>query len=388
MQQTKLLTIKEASRWASDFLKRDVSESNISYLVQYGKVRKRNGGSSVFVDLSDLKNYYDSYQDQRAIKHEQDNHQLKIDGLFPNTLAQCKKDFLNKLVSPSGKTKYKRYMGAPIRYAGGKSLAVGLVVERIPDETKRVISPFLGGGSVEVAIAKELNLPVIGYDIFDILVNYWQVQLNNPEELYKKLSGFKPNKENFKKIKETLKKHWKGEKKLNNLDLAAHYYFNHNTSYGPGFLSWPSSVYMDGRKYKSMLEKVKNLKIENLKVYCDTFENVIPQYKNDFLYCDPPYFLDGDSKMFKGIYPQRNFPVHHNNFNHEKLRDLLLNHKGEFILSYNDCSTIREWYKEFKFIDVSWQYTMGQGETRIGLNRINGNRNHIKQSHEILIVKR
>ena len=66
-QTSNLLTIKEASRWASDFLKRDVSESNISYLVQYGKVRKHNGGNSVFVDVSDLKNYYDSYRGQREI---------------------------------------------------------------------------------------------------------------------------------------------------------------------------------------------------------------------------------------------------------------------------------------------------------------------------------
>ena len=62
-----LLTIKEASLWASGFLKRDVSESNISYLVQYGKVKKHNGGSSIFVDVSDLKNYYDSYRGQREI---------------------------------------------------------------------------------------------------------------------------------------------------------------------------------------------------------------------------------------------------------------------------------------------------------------------------------
>jgi hypothetical protein len=67
MQQTKLLTIKEASQWASDFLKRDVSESNISYLVQYGKVRKHNGGNSIFVAVDDLKNYYDSYRGQREI---------------------------------------------------------------------------------------------------------------------------------------------------------------------------------------------------------------------------------------------------------------------------------------------------------------------------------
>lgn len=68
MQQTKqFLTIKEASHWASNFLKRDIGESNISYLVQYGKVKKHNGGNSVFVDVNDLKNYYDSYRGQREI---------------------------------------------------------------------------------------------------------------------------------------------------------------------------------------------------------------------------------------------------------------------------------------------------------------------------------
>lgn len=68
MQQTRnLLTIKEASRWASDFLKRDISESNISYLVQYGKVRKHNRDSSVLIDINDLKKYYESYRGWREI---------------------------------------------------------------------------------------------------------------------------------------------------------------------------------------------------------------------------------------------------------------------------------------------------------------------------------
>lgn len=297
--------------------------------------------------------------------------------------------FLDSLRSPSDKHKYKRYVGTPLRYAGGKTLAVGFIVELLPNNLERIISPFFGGGSFEIACAKELGLEVIGFDIFDLLVNYWQHQFSQPEEMYKYLKKYKPTKDGFLEVKEILKGHWKGIKPIKNkLELAALYYYNHNTSYGPGFLSWPSSVYMDEKKYFSMIEKSKKLKLKNISVECDTFHNVLQNFSDDFLYCDPPYFLNGDSKMFRGVYPQRNFPIHHNNFDHEKLRDLLLKHKGGFILSYNDCSTIRNWYKDFKIIDVSWQYTMGQGETRIGLNRINGNRNHIKQSHEILIVKR
>lgn len=308
--------------------------------------------------------------------------------LYKPDLSERKRRLLKNLESPSGKTKYKRYLGSPIRYAGGKSLAVGLVVELIPNSTKRVISPFLGGGSVETACARELKLPVIGYDIFDILVNYWDVQLKNPIALYNRLLHFQPTNKGYKEVKDRLKMHWKNEEKLNRLDLAAHYYFNHNTSYGPHFLGWPSSVYLQSKRYETMLEKVRNFRAEGMEVKCASFEDIMPDHKRDFLYCDPPYFLGGDSKTFVGMYPHRNFPIHHNGFKHEKLRDLLMDHKGGFVLSYNDCSIIREWYKGFNMIAPSWQYTFSQGDTRIGENRLKDNNgSHVKKSHELLIWK-
>ena len=91
-----------------------------------------------------------------------------------------------------------------------------------------------------------------------------------------------------------------------------------------------------------------------------------------------------DNKMFKGVYPNNNFPVHHTHFDHEKLRDLLHSHDGKFILSYNDCDWIRENYKDFTFKTPKWAYSYGQGETRIGKNKQN---NDPKKSHEILIIK-
>ena len=94
---------------------------------------------------------------------------------------------------------YKRYIGSPLRYAGGKSLAVGLITEFLPKDVKRVVSPFIGGGSVEIAMAKELGLEVIGYDVFDLLVNYWQQQTINGEELYKRLSTMPPTKEEYER---------------------------------------------------------------------------------------------------------------------------------------------------------------------------------------------
>jgi hypothetical protein len=49
-----LLTIKQASIWASKYTRRNVTESNISYLIQYGKVRKITDNGSLYVAKEDL----------------------------------------------------------------------------------------------------------------------------------------------------------------------------------------------------------------------------------------------------------------------------------------------------------------------------------------------
>ena len=58
-----------------------------------------------------------------------------------------------------------------------------------------LISPFIGGGSLESRWASEWGIPVYGYDIFDALVNFWNVLLSSPNELADKLQKLSPTKE-------------------------------------------------------------------------------------------------------------------------------------------------------------------------------------------------
>ena len=316
-----------------------------------------------------------------------------------DTFADKKAFFLDSLRGKS--LAYKRYTKSPLRYGGGKSLAVGLIIEHFPNDIQRLISPFMGGGSVEIASAIELDLEVKAFDIFDILVNFWQVLIADSQRLYNELLKLEPTKETYADIKDELRYFWNDRHKnaqniaqimLDSLTLARDYYFNFNLSYGPGFLGWMSGIYEDKIRYLNTLQKLKDLgqdsRLQNLSMECQSFEKVFEAYPNDFFYCDPPYFLEGDSQMFKGIYPMRNFPIHHNGFKHELLAQCLKNHKGKFILSYNDCAFVREAYKDFRILEPKWQYTMGQGETRIGKNRVErGDTDNIKQSHELLIIK-
>ena len=279
----------------------------------------------------------------------------------------------------------------PLRYAGGKSRAIKIITPLIPKDTKRIISPFAGGCSLEIYWAN--NLPVdevIAYDVFDILVNFWNVILTNPKGLADALEVHKTQKDYYYEQKQVLKDHFTGTKIIKDkVELASQYYYNHQLSYGPMFLGWASSVYLNEKNYSKIIKNVREFKCPKLKVKLGTFDKSIPKHNNDFLYLDPPYYTseENGNKMFKAIYPNSNFPIHHKGFDHENLRDLLFDHRGQYIMSYNDCPTIREWYKKDEQQFPKWHYSFQQGETRIGKNRIDAGVEHSKKdSHEILIL--
>ena len=292
----------------------------------------------------------------------------------------------------------------PIRYAGGKTRAIKHIIPYFPKDLKNVISPFMGGGSLEVYLTN-LDINVHGFDIFKPLVTFWDEMINDNKNFVNFLKTIEPTADNYKVIKDKLinwdytqemLKDWKTDFyvrenpiTLTPVEIASYYYFNHNTSYGPGYLGWASSVYLTQPKWDKMIDDISKFDGSKLQVSQSDFSNVISTHPNDFIYLDPPYYMgkDSDNKMHAAIYPMKNIPVHHEGFNHELLRDLLHSHKGKFIMSYNNCETIREYYKDFRLEYPSWNYSMGNGETRIGENRIReGIVNH-KESHEILIIK-
>lgn len=321
-------------------------------------------------------------------------------------------DYLNKFLKSirNKEGNYKRVCISPLRYAGGKSKAIGLILENLPKlKEKKIISPFFGGGSIELCMSQKLGIKVIGYDIFNLLTNFWYVLINHKEEFINELMKFKITKDEFDYNRNILLNYWekikpltlnyktKNKLELSNEDLtlldndkikqAVYYYYNMTLSYGPMFLGWQSSTEINIDKFKRRIEKIKNLNLINLEINCASFEDILENHINDFLFLDPPYYLDGDSKMFKGIYPNCNFPIHHNDFNHIKLAELLKKHKGGFLMTYNNCSIIKELYNDCKFEYPEWQYTYGQGEKRIGKNRELANKDNIKESHEIIIIK-
>ena len=116
------------------------------------------------------------------------------------------KTFLDGIRKKDG---YKRVLISPLRYAGGKSKAIGLILDQMPKlKNKRIISPFFGGGSLELCLSQKLGIEVVGYDIFGMLTNFWDVLINNKQAFITELKKFEINATEFTKNRHILLSHW------------------------------------------------------------------------------------------------------------------------------------------------------------------------------------
>lgn len=61
-----LMTIKEASIWATKYLEKNVTPSNISYLIQYGRIPKSANNGTTVVNKYNLEKYYQEHHKTKA----------------------------------------------------------------------------------------------------------------------------------------------------------------------------------------------------------------------------------------------------------------------------------------------------------------------------------
>ena len=194
------------------------------------------------------------------------DEQICENTIIENYAYEHSEEYMKKYLATICKSDetYKRVIISPLRYAGGKSKAIGLILNNLPKlRTKRIVSPFFGGGSFELCVSQNLNIEVIGYDIFGMLANFWNVLINHKDEFIQELKKFKITSDEFTYNRHVLLNYWDkikpkdlvyntkkqvqlAEEDLTLLDTniikqAVYYYYNMTLSYGPMFLGWPSS---------------------------------------------------------------------------------------------------------------------------------------------------
>ena len=260
-----------------------------------------------------------------------------------------------------------------LRYPGGK-FGVRKQIYEYFKYFDTIISSFCGGCHCELYFAN-MGKKVICSDIDKNLINCWQQLCNNRDEMYDYAKYYynffhsniskEEKREEYYRIRENAKQF---------LDIkgAAEYFITNRISFsGLGLKGGFSedSIYKNlGYLILKRLEEWK--KPEGFEIpVCMDFEELLNKYPTYSIFLDPPYY------MLKGF-----LYVHHKDFNHERLAEVLKKRNTPWMMTYNDCPEIRSLYSsdDIRIEERSWTYSMAKGKRNEGKAR---------QGNELFISK-
>ena len=243
---------------------------------------------------------------------------------------------------------------SPLRYPGGKTRALAILERYLRTEypgRSILLSPFLGGGSFELAQAAN-GLQVYANDLFVPLYTFWQVLKLDPNGLHAAVLQRLPvRKEDFLRYRQI------GLADADPQVTAATYFLVNRCSFsGATFCGGFSAEAAERRCNRSAVDRLLAVDLRNVTLSNQDaieFLRSHPETQETVVYADPPYFIssyvygkDGDL---------------HEGFDHAGFAAALRQRK-DWILSYNDCPYVRELYAGCRILSESWAYGMNNSE--------------------------
>lgn len=169
---SELLDIKQASIWATEYLGKTVTPSNISYLINYGRIAKSGESGSVRIDKDELVRYYAEYKKSREFNWK---NQLGDDINWALSFDQFKESETTKHVHRLHPYKGKFIPQLVEYFLDDHTDSFKTEVFFKPGDI--VLDPFCGSGTTLVQ-ANELGIHAVGVDVsaFNSLISNVKIQ--------------------------------------------------------------------------------------------------------------------------------------------------------------------------------------------------------------------
>ena len=247
----------------------------------------------------------------------------------------------------------------PLRYPGGKSRACIKMDPYIPElrDYNEYREPFLGGGSVAIHITKKYpHLKVWVNDLYEPLCNFWRVLQNDGNTLYETLCDLKSRhpdpgsaKELFLKSKEYLN----DESNNDSLQRAVSFYTINKCSFSG--LTESSSFSKQASDSNFSMRGIEKLPgytkiIENWKITNVSYENLMDNEWDTFVYLDPPYDIKDNLYGKKGSM--------HKGFDHDRFAKDCDECFMPQLISYNSDQLVKDRFKKWRAAEFDLTYTM------------------------------
>ncbi|MCY4106390.1 MAG: DNA adenine methylase [Chloroflexi bacterium] len=251
---------------------------------------------------------------------------------------------------------------SPLRYPGGKSRAATRILKLLPPGIAEYREPFLGGGSVFLAV-KQAHPDTIQLfqlsDLYAELICFWRSARDANAELCQAIRSLRARFPHGR----ALHQHLRSTQPNDEIGRAVRFFILNRISFsGATEAGGYSQHAFEQRFTPSSLARLQQLPplLRGVRICAEDYERALFATGEDvFLFLDPPYHSTQHSRLYGArgaLHPQ---------FDHERFADRMRQCPHRWLITYDDSSYIRHL---FRFAEItSWSMPYG-------MNNVNGRR--------------